>query len=164
MSTDTCAAVRKYKKNMEISGISLIVIGAWSVLKFCLNILLGEQTFQELLRVSDADMAKYRGVYIVLSVIVFALFMLLYLYLGKSAVMYAVGRKKKKFFLYLAAFTGIAMIAGIPMYFTEKNASDHLNTIIASILVDLSTGFLLFDMVYSSVRLSRLRKAEEGDR
>ena len=163
MSTDTSAAIRRYKKNIEISGIALFIIGVWSVLKFLITVMMGSQSLQDVLQVSDAEMEKYRGVYIVALMIMFALFMLLYLYIARSAIYYANGKKKKKTFMYFAAVLGILSLIGIPFYFVSEDVLKNIDMIIASIMVALSTCFLIFDMLYSSVMMKKLKKIEEGN-
>ena len=93
---DDNALIRKYRKNIEVSGLALIIIGAWSVLKTVLTLLLGAKSFQELIDVTDSEMEEYRVVYIVTMIVIYAVALLFFLYLGTSAVKFSAGRNKKK--------------------------------------------------------------------
>ena len=163
MSTDTSAVIRRYKKNIEISAAALVIIGVWSVLKDFITVMMGVRSLQEILQVSDAQIEAHRSAYIVSMIITYLLFMLLYLYISRSAFNYANGRKKKKTFMFIAAALGILTLTGIPYYFTSRDVSKNIDMIIASIMVDLSTCFLIFDMLYSSVRMKRLMMVREED-
>ncbi|MCR4807054.1 MAG: hypothetical protein K5857_05200 [Lachnospiraceae bacterium] len=153
---DDNALIRKYRKNIEVSGLALIIIGAWSVLKTVLTLLLGAKSFQELIGATDSEMEEYRVIYIVTMIMICAVALLFFLYLGTSAVKFSAGRKKKKTFLYIASVFGILTLAGIPLYFTSDDLIQNIDTVLASVLVDLSTCFLIYDMVFSAHRLRKL--------
>ena len=51
----------------------------------------------------------------------------------------------------------------VVVYFVSEDVLKNIDMIIASIMVDLSTCFLIFDMLYSSVMMKKLKKIEEGN-
>ena len=157
ISQETKADIRKYRKNMEIGGITLIAMGVWSVLRFIITFLLGSQNIVDLLGTSYEDFERYKWVYIAAVVLIYTVFFMIYYRIGINAVRYARGKSVKRH-LVLPVLLLIITLLCIPLYFEEGISIENIDTMIASLAIDLTTVFIIFDLIYSSGRLNKIRK------
>ena len=89
--------------------------------------------------------------------------LLVHVYIGRSAIKYAKGKKKSMVFIVFTVLITILMISSIPDYF-DPAVSEGPNTgdtDIAAFFVDMTMLFMLFDMLYSAFRLGRLKKKKK---
>ncbi|MCR5734754.1 MAG: hypothetical protein K6G22_09140 [Lachnospiraceae bacterium] len=162
MNTKSDIKTRKYRNNIEVSGRATMILGAWFVAKFILSILLGAESLTKLFGFTGLEPVLYWNLCIALLVVLITLIFLLYIYIGRSAVKYARGQKKNRFFLIITAIFAIMNIWGIPWYFTMDYYKElSLSTRVASAFVDISSVFISFDMIFSAYALSKLKGRDE---
>ncbi|SFG45807.1 hypothetical protein [Oribacterium sp. WCC10] len=149
--------IRRYKKNIEVSGRAMLAFAIWSVLKGVITIALGGKTVWELMEVSEADKEELGMLLLIVYFILILIAFLLFVYIGRRAISYARDKHRKKGFLIAAAILLILDFIGIPGYFTTTKGLENIDTAIASALVDITTCFALFDMIYSAIRIEKLR-------
>lgn len=159
MDEEIKAKIRKYRRNIEISGKVIIAFGLWAVLKFVIQFALDREKLKTVLYIPDIDNALVMLISWGSTIFVLIFVFLLYYYIGRSAVRFAQGTKKGKAFLVIAFILSVLNIISIPNYFnTGRGTTQNLDTIIASIMVDLTTSFMVFDMIVSAIRLSIVTK------
>ncbi|SFD09000.1 hypothetical protein [Butyrivibrio sp. YAB3001] len=149
-------SLRKYNKNIELGGQAMIIFGVWSIIKVILPLLVGQQTIAELLAIDTVEVEDY------LTLIIFFAFMglilLFHFRMGSSAIKYAKGTKNKKGFLVRAYIILIMNIVFFPFYFIGFKEGNISNTIIASMLVDITVIVSLFDLIISTYKVGKIRK------
>ncbi|MCR4740402.1 MAG: hypothetical protein K5886_09130 [Lachnospiraceae bacterium] len=157
MNSETDIELRKYKKNIEVSGFALIIIGMWTTIKYLIMFSLGSDSAKSISSLYHSyDNVIYRIIVIISTALTFIIIFSIYCYIGRSAIKYAAGKKQSTFFLFIALFLLIATIVGIPSYFLIDSEIQGIETVIASILVDISTCIMLYDIISSVFRIRKL--------
>ncbi len=155
------AKIRKYRNNLYISGLGIIVMGAWSVLKVFLQSYFGPDSVVMVIA-QDPERRQYRAVVIVF----FTLFMLILMmiafwvhyHIGIRAIRAGKGRKTKNLYLIWCGILCLLTASGIPFYLRMLRQLEDVDTVIASCLVDLVTIGILVDIIYSSYMIHKLEK------
>lgn len=158
ISEQTKADIRKYRKNMEIGGATLIIMGVWSVLRFIITFLLGTADIAEMLETSAEDFESYKWIYICMIVLIYTVFFFIYYRAGVNSIRFARGRSGSKRHLVPVTVILILTVLCVPLYFASGFSVENIDTVIASLAIDLTTCFILADIIYCSVRLDNIRK------
>ncbi len=164
MNDDVMAKIREYKKNLVITGYGFMAIELWDIIKFVIQII-REGGAKGVFADSDID----EGVLIVLFyfflIAFFAIITLFHTYIGLSAARYGTGKSRKKGFLVWAGIYAILTALQFPMLISdliaEINTEEEVSmadTMIASMLVELTLFFILFEMIYYTIRLTNIEK------
>ena len=154
---------RRYKNNMIYSGMGYIVFGLWSAVKAFMTLTMNPEVYKYLISEIDTEAVSESAVKLVTGIlfaIVCIILLLIHVYIGRSAIRYAKGKKKSTFFLGVVVIAAILTIASIPGYFDPKNAAlpDTGDSSFAAFFVDITMLFILFDILYSAVMLKRIKK------
>ena len=160
MDSDNDALIRRYLNNIRISGVYYILFGVWTALKILILSTMNRKYAAEIFAGIDPDIEEWivKLVYAVLFLIMFFIVMMVHLYVGLNALKFSKGKTKKKGFLIVSVFIiGIHILAIISSLDEIKDISD---TVIASILLDLTAVYLLSDMIYSAVKVKSIRKGQ----
>ena len=163
MDDEVKARIRKYNRNIEISGSAVILYSIWAVIKFIVPILLGDEALHEVLGLEPEVYEELKEYFYFIIPVLFGITLIIYYYVGRSAIKFARGKKKRKIFALVAVLLLINTVTYFPAYYEEfKNFTDYadIDTVIASLLVDITLTFILFDMIYSTFMVNRLKKAE----
>ena len=154
--------LRKYTKNLSISGIAVIAFGVWSILKALILFSINRDLFtEELYKSADSESISFSAVVITLVVII-VLYIFLHLFIGLNARSEASGKKKGYFYLIL---TSVYLVISVISYIgtgTSASAEDNMDTILSSGLVDLTVIFVFFEVIINSMRVKKLRKKISG--
>ncbi len=162
MNEDIKADIRRYRKNLVITGFGFISIELWAVLKFAIRIF-EEGGFRKILDSGDGEVNWFLIYFMITAFIV--LTTLLHLYIGLSSARYGSGKSKRWGFLVAAG-----LYIGFTVYEFPDLISDFLDalskedpfttadTSVASILVELTILFILLDMILSAILLKRAEK------
>ena len=160
MNLDNDALIRRYNSNIRLSGRFFIFFGLWSVIRVILMFTMDS----EFKSAAFADVELAAGDEWLFSIILFLLFAVIFiilmgfhLFIGISAIRYSKGKSKNILFLILAGLNMIIVLIGIPLNLDTTYYS--IASIIASTVVDLTMVFLLFDMIWSAIKVNRLSKA-----
>ena len=151
---------RRLKTDLKISGLGYVAFGIWSFIKFLIQVTADYSVMFS--SVSDVDIYSplFMGILIAISAIVFAIVIPLYLYIGLSAMRYANGKKQLRIFPAIIVVLMIISVLEIPAYIEEILKLDNMlmaNT--ASLLLQLTSIFVLFDMLRCTLGLRKIRKA-----
>ncbi len=163
MDEDTKARMRRYNRNIEISGLVVIVYGFWTVIKFLIPVIIGTSKVFQLLEMDPQEYEEDKWIIFLILVGLFGVMILSHYFLGRMAISYARGKRNKIGFLILAVIILVSTVTFLPEYLTEiqtlKTFEDWDN-IIAEFMVDMTLIFVLCDMVISTFRVRKLRKLE----
>ncbi|WP_031547805.1 hypothetical protein [Oribacterium sp. FC2011] len=159
MDEETKVKLRRYRKNIELNGKAMLLVGCWTVLKYFMIICFGDKTIMDLMRVTEEELEEYGAFLTVTFFLIMGIIVLMYVYLGRRAIRYASGKSKRLFFLVFAALFFILTVLGLPGYFIEiKEDLTQIDTILAALFVDITTCFALGDMIYAAIQIKRLSK------
>ncbi len=151
--------IKKYESNIILSGRSMLFFGLWDVFKFLATYLYGEgsELKEDLDVMIQADLLPDYAEWIV--VIIYCLLIFSFnFYIGARAIAYGKGKKRHRvWFLVVAGLVGLATLTGIPYYFTDVKITD-IDSVIATALMDVVFVYMVFDMIYSSGKLSAINK------
>ncbi len=166
--TEIKKIIKKCESNIVISGTWFVLFGLWSVLKLVISMIYSEDGIRKILGEMEFD-TEFDKVVIVLGFIIFAIIILtVHAYIGMKAISYGRGRKRRKFFLFVAGGVLALTVWGIPSYFKDCQEGHVISMIddtkIAAMLVDLVVLYILLDMIISVIRLGiynrKLREKE----
>lgn len=151
--------LRKYNRNIEISGVAIMVFAVWDVLKDVLSVFFGTESLETFLGYSVEDVENGRIILaLAFSMAIIVIFAGSF-YLGRSAVRYARGEKKSPIFLFWIVVLFISDVTSIPDYFKQSAwQGRQLDDTLASLLLDISFCLLQFDLLYSAVRAHFIKK------
>ena len=151
------AKLRKYEDDLNISGAGVIIMGAWGIVRILIEIFLGTK---DQLNFEESDpvyiVAGIVGVLAIIAVVGFIV-MKVHLYIGLNAMRAAKGKPYKKGYFTAAVIILILSIVGMATYKEELQDLDNLDTTIASMLVDLTTIYILAVIIISSKKIKELK-------
>ena len=161
--------LRRYQNTLAISGIAVIALGLWNVIKNILIILLDPDRFQYSLDTPVAtafDLAfAIEGI-----VIFYGVFIAINLFVGLSAYREGTGKKRGKAYIVLGVVMAVVVLLGIATELatlfsagpiTSPDSVDAENDISAtSLLLDVSALIALVELVVNAIRITRLTKLE----
>lgn len=150
---DIQAGIRKYRNNIELSGVATIIFGAWSVIKSVTASALQGESLRDYLGLTPGETAFDFVIALVAFFIFSALVMWVHIYIGRSAIKFSRGLSRKKAFLFWSAVLLILTVISIPFYFEDDTFLQTPGTVLASILLDVTQSFVFIDMLVSSVML-----------
>ena len=161
--------LRHKKDNLIISGIALMVVGVWDIVKFAMAIILNPKMLLD--AVKDAGIEP--GQEVVGEVVLLIIFIVLLLidlsircFICLSA--RAEGRGKKKGWFYLIVAVLMALLLLSSLYTSayslfndvEKVLPDSWDSIAASSLLDILSVIAIVDIIISSVTVKKIRKKD----
>ncbi len=155
-------ALRRYRNNLKLSGQGYIIFSVWTCMKIFMVYTMRKEDMQELMDIVNVNSYDERiQIYIFAAILIMLLLIMLFsvfvhVGIGLSAIKYSRGVSEKRGFLIPAGVFMVINILGIPGYFIDIHSG--LDTIIASILVDLTLAYILFDMIYCACRIRKIRQ------
>ncbi len=171
MNSDNKTQLRRYTINLACSGGGYIMMGMWSVVKVLLTITMNKPFFDDIMSgvdttTMDADEEKLFHIFLIFFfIIISAIAFIVHFYIGNSAIKYSRGQKKTKFFLFAGGAMMVLTLSGIPQYFTryDELIKKYNDSVVASTMVDLTTCFILADIINSALKIDKLRKEGEQE-
>lgn len=152
--------IRKLKHNLYISGIGVIALGIWGCLKATMTLYLSEGGL-DTLGIDAEILPLYWGVLLIMLIVLNVIIIAFHLFVGLNAMRAGKKGNKKKAYLYVAAFMGLITLATIAGDIEPARGDlTQIDVVIASILVDLMFIFIVFDIIYSSVKIGKLEKLQ----
>ena len=155
--------LRRYSNTLAVSGAGVIAFGLWSIVK---TILLSVMHPEVVGIIPDDDSLLPRGVYIAMMISFLVLLLGIdigfRIYVGVSA--RAEGNGKKKHITYLV-FAVILLILSMLSLWTDLifNDYDSILDFLAAILVEITSMAAVIELIYSAVRVRRLRRKLESE-
>ncbi|MBQ6555224.1 MAG: hypothetical protein IJL89_08335 [Firmicutes bacterium] len=169
---------RHMAHNMTISGIAVIGFGVWSILRAILYFVFHHIDFIAVFDIELAKMLDVAGHYThtAANVIVLLFFisflvieLLLRFYVGRSAMIDAAAKKKKSIiYIILALFMGFGLVTDffteISKFFSNDLSERIVYEVMASVVIDLTSGFAFLVLALSSIaaRIYRKKLRDEG--
>lgn len=152
------AELRKYEDDLYVSGMGLIVMGLWGVVKATLGIFWGAESTVSF----EADSALSKAVLIIIMVIIVAVMSALILYyhfyIGLNAIRASKGQPYKKG--YMAGTCIMLLLNLISLFYYKDKFTDmkNIDTTIASLLVDMTTAYVCLSVIITTYKVRKYRK------
>ncbi|WP_029321628.1 hypothetical protein [Butyrivibrio sp. AE3004] len=162
MSEETKAQIRKYYNNLEINGLGVIVFGIWSVLKYLINMIMGQTNMEDIVAIINiGNSDTLVNVVLVIVFIVYTLVLLLHVYIGACAVYYARRKTENTRFLIWAIVLFIINLISVSNYLCSPESMEWDDTVIITLMVDFTFFYIIIDMLYSYIKIKKLSKLKE---
>jgi hypothetical protein len=163
MNSETEIQLRLYKNNLAIGGRGYIIFGIWTVVKFIMELSMGDIRFGQIIDETVKNGVDRLFAIILTTVsfaILLAIIMIIHLMVGKNAVRFGKSQENRKRFYIYTSIAALINIVGLAVYpIGIMNGASTFNlTLIASLLVDLSVVFILIDLFYSALMIEKLIK------
>ncbi len=154
--------LRRYEDDLYVSGTGIIIMGAWSVIKLLLGVILGED--RDLFFESDSELGQTAVMILtVLMVgILSALIIMLHVHIGLNAVRAARGKEYKKSYLIWNVLLLLLNIVGFIGYYDMFDDMENIDSTIASILVDLTSVYVCLIVIISANRIKKIKQVISG--
>lgn len=147
--------LRRYKNDLYVSGTGSIILGAWSIIKTFMEILLGPETYIDIENEDPALRPFLIALGVVCILIFLLIIMMMHLYVGMNAAKAAKGMQHRKGYVVVAFIMLLLTLLGFSAY-TDNDPND-LDTTIASFFVDLTTLYVFGAIIISSFRIKKLK-------
>ena len=164
MNEESLVALRKYNRNIELSGGAMILFSIWAELKILLPALVGQQKIEEIIGITGEEVVGSSVVGVAITIFVFGYILIFHFRLGREAIKYGRGIRQKKGFLVRAFILLIINIISVPFYFFEEYYLADIDTLIASLLVDITNISILLDMIISTFKADKIRKSIQAEK
>ena len=181
--------LRKNQNNLVVTGAAVIMFGLWDVVKTIMNMVLNWAELRDSLLQLDGLEEEYIFLADIILIILLAIFLMLDLgirfYIGRSANAEGKGNSKGWRYVIITALLLISHIlsiinaasteystfmkayelaaAGLVDESVEvfSNQSDSTSILNTSALIDITSAFIMFEIIRSSVTVKRLTKMLE---
>ncbi|MBQ6574807.1 MAG: hypothetical protein IJL90_01725 [Lachnospiraceae bacterium] len=155
--------LRRYTDNLAGSGAAVILFGIWSAVRLFMQITMDRTSYEDI--IEAAGITDYTPEFLNLVIFFILLFsaliiMLLHLCVGVAAIRYSRGRSVRRTYLLFVAVVMIFMFVGIRGNFFDAKTDQYVfkMTALATSIVDITLVFVLFDIIFSSIMIGKLRK------
>ena len=156
--------LRKYEDNLYVCGMGVIILGAWDILKLIMQVILeSKYMFNVTADVKAEDRGLAQVIMIAAVVIVLLLSILIFLvhvYIGRNAMKAAKGQPYKKGYFVWAIIILALLVLGMYFYVDDIIEMKHLKTTIASIIVDITSIYILATVVVTTVKIKKLKATQ----
>ncbi len=150
--------LRKYEDDLNVSGSGIIMMGAWSVIRVLIELFLGTKDAITFEADSPAEKAIGIAAVIIIVAILALVIMKVHLYIGLNASRAAKRRKHKKGYFVAAIIILILSVLSFYSYKEKIRDLDNIDTTIASMLVDLVTIYLLFNIIFATIKIKKIKE------
>ena len=156
--------INHIKHNIYISGLGVILMGFWNVIKVAISLTVGAEKLsrQDVINEMTED---ERVLFLIVTYVVLVLFdifvIFFHTHIGLNAMRRAKGKKFRKSYFFWSVILVVIVSIGIPSYFTNLQNMENIDSVIAAVLVDLTMIFILGDIIISSTKLKKLEKKKE---
>ena len=158
------AKLRRYEDDLNVGGYGIIILGAWSVLKLIIQILSYYKEIGNLEEFVDYDktllFVAYVSVMAVIVLLALAVFCV-HLYIGRNAIKAAKGHTYKKGYYVWTVILLVFVVLGLYFYKDSIRDLSKFDTTIASIIVDLTTIYILGTIMAATRKIREIRPEEK---
>lgn len=162
---DNNVQLRRHQDNLNVCGLGFIILGAWSIIKVFMEILVESQENENFSFITlETDPTDKRAaimavvIIVVLVLIVSGLIFGAHFYIGHNACKAAKGEPYKKGYFGMAIFWLVLCIIGLCTYADAFTETQDIDITIASLLVDLTTIYILGVIVSSTVKIRKINE------
>lgn len=137
--------------NMYISGICIILLGFWTVIKTYMGVFFAQDDLFNLedYVTDDVDISLAVHILFIMLAILCLFIFLWHLYIGSNSMRIARGKKHGRLFIPFTIMFLILTIISFASYGSQFDSDTNLDTVIVSIFVDISMVMLLADILIS---------------
>ncbi len=158
--------LRRYEDDLNVGGIGVIILGAWDVLKVVMH---GLMNLKDNLTIEvyegDEKTVAAVAIAVFVAVILFIFFLVfkIHLYIGLNASRAAKGEPYKKGYYKGAIIILVMSVIGMSGYIEEFKDIKNIDKTVASIIVDLTTIYILWIVISSTRKIKKLRSSQAGE-
>ena len=156
--------LRRYEDDLNVGGFGIIMLGAWTVLKLFMQILAHAKEAFNLEEFKDYDKTVLFIAYAIVVVLLALLALLvfwLHLYIGLNAMRAAKGQAYKKGYFVWSVILLVLVALGLFSYKESIKDLSKIDTTIASLIVDLTTIYVLGTIVTATRKIKGLKSKEQ---
>ncbi len=160
------ATLRRYEDDLNVSGIGVIILGAWSVLKVFMQLILEIKEDISFKEIEDGQRAIAIGVFVAMIAVIILIFFLIFkihLYIGLNAARAARGEPYKKGYYKGAVILLVLSVFGLSAYVNDLKDIENIDTTIASFIVDLTTIYILWTIVSSTRKIRAFKELQRQE-
>lgn len=156
--------LRRYEDDLNVGGLGVIVLGAWSVVKAIMQLFTMIKSSALELEADD-ELTQTLGVilFTVIFLLVLLLIMQVHLYVGLNAMKAARGQKHKRGYVVWAVIALALQFLSYISYGNMFKDIANIDTTLASLLVDITMTYTFFIVVRSAHRIKKLKASEAGE-
>ena len=150
---------RKYQNTLIVTGGGVIAFGIWSLVRFMTYFLLNTRTMMELLGLESREDVIF--VYLIVFIMLL-IDLAVRVFVGRAAIMEGTGRKKG--YVYIAAGVVLLMLTATSVYNDFLTFSRSHNDVLdgyAATLADVTSMFILAEMLITAVRLKQMYRKQD---
>ena len=161
--------LRKYGNKLAVSGWGVMILGIWGAVRAVMSMYIFRDEIIAVLFEEDISPNEMVVAFTIFSIFIFAIYavsMLIHLYIGKCAIAEGKGKKKKNLYLVFAAvivaFSLVSQSAteDEEQYVNTEEMAD-IDTAFATDLLDLTLSLSCAEMIYCAVRTRMLKRKIE---
>lgn len=151
---ETQLSLRKNQNNLVVIGLGVIAFGVWSTIKAVLYTAFNTES---LLGESAGDNLVTLALWIIMAFIL-AIDLSLRLYVGLNAIAEGRERKRKTGYIVMALLMALGNFVSVAAELYFIRSTESIGTVIVTIVVDLTSGIMLTEMVVSAIRAKQLHR------
>ncbi len=154
------ARLRKIEDDLNVGGAGIIILGVWSIVKVLIVAFLGTRDSLDLESENPGTRVIVTLLVIAMIAVTSVIVMTIHLYIGLNAMRAAKGREHKKGYYTAAVIMLIISVLGLASYWEDIRKIEHIDTTIASILVDLTSIYVYAIIIKSTLRINKLKEKD----
>ncbi|MCR4705162.1 MAG: hypothetical protein K5641_03760 [Lachnospiraceae bacterium] len=152
--TDSKAMLRRYENDLYVSGVGILIMGGWTVLKLVMELFLKSKDY---FQPKTAEEMAVVAVILAVTLVMVLLIVRIHFYIGMNAIRAAKGRAYKKSYFKWAVIMLILTLSGLLVYADILKDPNNIDTNLASMLVDLTTIYIFLIVIISTKRIKNLK-------
>lgn len=157
------ARLRKIEDDLNVGGAGIIILGVWGVVRVLIEVFLGTRDSLDLESENPGTRVIVTLIVIATVTVIAVIVMKIHLYVGLNAMKAAKGREHKKGYYTVAVIMLIISVLGLASYWEDIRKIEHIDTTIASILVDLTSIYVYVVIIKSTLRINKLKENIQKD-
>ncbi|MCR5302004.1 MAG: hypothetical protein K6E49_06150 [Lachnospiraceae bacterium] len=150
--------LRRYNDDLYVSGLGIILMGVWTVIKVFMEVFLGSEGGVDF-GTDDPEMRRVGMIVLVILLVLLSFaIMRLHFYIGLNAIRSAKGRQFKKGY-YTASYILLTLtVLGLFSYIHILDHLDDIDTTIASFITDLTMIYMLVIIIGSTKNIRKIKE------
>lgn len=148
--------MRRYQNLLTVSGLGVIVLALWSVLKTILYFVLNRDIFnQAFAGVSDNALVKAVAIGMIAAILLIDL--TIRLFVGMSARAEGFGKKKGYAYIILAVLLALLSLTSLVLIFFNSSGKS-ITEMIVSVIVEATSLIVVIELLVAAFTVKKLRK------
>ena len=164
MSSDGCV-LRRYEDNLNVCGIGVVILSAWDVFKAAMQFLTKvKDVIGDYLEQFEEGEKGYALLFFIVFIAIvllgIGLIFWLHAYIGFNASKAAKRLPYKKGYYVWAIILLVLSVLSLPDYIENLGNLEEIETTVASLIIDLTSIYILGTVVVSTRKIKALRSAQ----